>query len=324
MGGRGLLRIAALACLGTASALAQQAAFIPLGDLSGGRNWSRAAGVSVDGRVVVGVASSARADEEAFRWSAATGMVGLGVLPARPWSTASDASHDGSIVVGTSGNSPVEAFEWTELGGMVGLGFPNGDSSRAYAVSADGASVVGYVQSFAGNRAVRFGGPKGAVSLALGARGLGASADGSVIVGDIFGPNWRPIRWTSGTGITELLGGLPGWANGVSADGNVVVGDAHLQPTEAFVWTGRAGYRLLGMVGGAGASNALAASGDGSVVVGSSSEGTTDAAFIWDAEHEMRDLRAVLVNGFGLDLTGWELTPRSGFPAMERALLGSD
>ena len=60
---------------------AQTASFMPLGSLpSGGIFYSDAADVSADGSVVVGGSFSA-SGREAFRWTASTGMVGLGDLP---------------------------------------------------------------------------------------------------------------------------------------------------------------------------------------------------------------------------------------------------
>ena len=63
------------------------AAFIPLGDLPGGLSLSDARGVSADGSVVVGTSVSA-SGFEAFRWTQAGGMVGLGFLPGFPVSNA--------------------------------------------------------------------------------------------------------------------------------------------------------------------------------------------------------------------------------------------
>ena len=51
-----------------------------LGDLSGGNSYSYVSGVSADGSVVVGYSTSANG-REAFRWTEAEGMVGLGDLP---------------------------------------------------------------------------------------------------------------------------------------------------------------------------------------------------------------------------------------------------
>ena len=96
---------------------------VGLGDLPGGDFFSQANGVSADGSTVVGHSSSAadagNYDEEAFRWTAAAGMVGLGDLPGGDfYSDALDVSADGSTVVGVSistGDSftGLQAFRWT-------------------------------------------------------------------------------------------------------------------------------------------------------------------------------------------------------------------
>ncbi len=125
---------------------AQAASFQGLGGLPGSFS-SSATGVSADGSVVVG--SSTRTPmwtTEAFRWTQATGMVGLGDLPGGSfYSDANGVSADGSVVVGISniGNGS-EAFRWTQATGMVGLGNLSGwNSSSASGVSADGSVVVG-------------------------------------------------------------------------------------------------------------------------------------------------------------------------------------
>ena len=103
-----------------------------------------AVAVSADGSVVVGSASN-----EAFRWTAASGITGLGFLPggSSGFSIAEGISADGQVVVGSSTNAAAdtEAFRWTESEGMVGLGdLPGGDfNSFAWDVSADGRIVVG-------------------------------------------------------------------------------------------------------------------------------------------------------------------------------------
>lgn len=101
---------------------AQAASFQGLGFLPGGMfDGSTANGISADGSVVVG---RSRNDEEAFRWTQATGMVGLGTLPGGAFSSfALGVSADGSVVVGTtSGSNFGQAFRWTQATGMVGLG----------------------------------------------------------------------------------------------------------------------------------------------------------------------------------------------------------
>jgi probable HAF family extracellular repeat protein len=118
-----------------------------LGDLPGGDYWSQALGCSADGSVVVG-RSRIKNGARAFRWTAAKGIVNLGVVARRKFSAAWGCSADGNVVIGESfsvqGKDEV-AFRWTAASGMVGLGdLPGGISfSEADGVSADGSIVVG-------------------------------------------------------------------------------------------------------------------------------------------------------------------------------------
>lgn len=116
--------------------------------------YSVAAGVSADGRVVVGESSSGLTTE-AFRWAPETGLVGLGTLPGEnQFSRATDVSSDGLIVVGgsTSAKAPssLEAFRWTAEEGMVGLGMldVSDSSSTAEFTSSDGRLVFGVSRRF--------------------------------------------------------------------------------------------------------------------------------------------------------------------------------
>jgi probable HAF family extracellular repeat protein len=124
--------------------------------------------VSGDGTTVVGSSSSTSPQSglfgEAFRWTEAGGMKGLGHLPADSGfigSVAYDASESGDVIVGVSsilqmaGLERSEAFRWTEESGMVGLGDLAGDGvfSSAYGVSADGSIIIGSGRTAAGERA---------------------------------------------------------------------------------------------------------------------------------------------------------------------------
>jgi probable HAF family extracellular repeat protein len=85
---------------------------------------------------------------EAFRWTAADGMQGLGDLPGGAFNSwAHGVSADGAVIVGhgASDNGALEAFRWTAAGGMQPLGdFAGGGfDSRAFDVSDDGSVVVG-------------------------------------------------------------------------------------------------------------------------------------------------------------------------------------
>ena len=75
-------------------------------------------GISADGSTVVGLSNrTGDINDEAFRWTALTGMVGLGFLPGDDFSRANAVNADGSFVVGTSGYN-YKAFVWTQLTGM--------------------------------------------------------------------------------------------------------------------------------------------------------------------------------------------------------------
>jgi probable HAF family extracellular repeat protein len=242
----------------------------------GGLN-SSAQGISADGAVVVGFNNSA-AGREAFRWTQAGGMVGLGDLPGGGFaSLARAASADGAVIVG-EGTSAAgrEAFRWTQAGGIVGLGdLPGGSfSSVATAVSANGAVVIGYSNS-------------------------------------VNGP--EPFRWTQAGGMVGL-GDFPGgifqsYGNAVSADGSVVVGTGWPAGTDygrAFRWTQATGMVELGTLPNLIESGAHGVSADGSVIVGYYVR-PTHAAFIWTRDGGMRDLQDMLVNDYRYDLTGWTL-----------------
>ncbi len=117
---------------------------VDLGSLGG---TSVAYATNYDGSVVVGYSfrtlSNLSVRETAFRWTAATGMQGIGKLSGddSTRSIAKAVNDDGSVVVGTRGG---RAFRWTSRGGLVDLGVLPGDSySEATGVSADGNVVVG-------------------------------------------------------------------------------------------------------------------------------------------------------------------------------------
>ena len=188
--------------------------------------------LSANASVVVGWSGSNNGpdDYEAYRWTEASGTVGLGFLPGHYLSIAEDVSADGSVVVGRSeiaDGSSAQAFRWTDATGMVGLGhLPGYDTSQALAVSADGSVVVG-IGGFIWNapgEAFRWTEATGMVGLghlpgddASGA--LAVSADGSVVVGvsgSVEGGFEEVFRWTEATGMVGL-GFLPGHNSSESA-----------------------------------------------------------------------------------------------------------
>jgi len=130
---------------------------------------------------------------------------------------------------------------------MVDLGtLPNGPLSVAYAVSGDGAVVVG----------MSYAGPTSPV-------------------------DYRPFRWTAAGGMQNLgllPGGQYGWANAANSDGSVVVGQNWMGTDyAAFIWTPAQGMRELRTVlvaagvdlGSWTLQTATGVSADGATVVGS-------------------------------------------------------
>ena len=172
--------------------------------------WAK--GISGDGSVVVGSAA-----EEAFRWTSAGGLVGLGTLyEALPVSrsNAEAVSADGLVVVGDSigidgDTSYRDAFRWTEGDGMTGLG-----AFTAVAASTDGAVIAGTISP-------------------------GTACD------------WEAFRWTEAGGIVPLGTYAPdhdSYAQGASGDGSRVVGyieEAGDGPQRAFFWDAPHGIRLV-------------------------------------------------------------------------------
>ncbi len=326
--------------------------FMGLGDLPGGHYYSSAAAVSADGTTAVGTSASffgppfgvppftPSLGAHAFRWTLSTGMEPL--VGGAEQSFATGVSGDGSLVTGGLRDALY----------LLGAGFWNADGDytelgvdRVTDVSADGSTMVGSIDGF---EPFRWTEETGVVGLGAVGAANDVSADGSVVVGwrdlplvIILGAPPQPhgkeaTIWTAEgdvIGLGDLDGGLElsSGAGGVSGDGWVVVGGSG--PTcavgeedcthEAFRWDAEEGMVGLGdFEGGEFRSTASAASGDGSVIVGSGADENGRVAFIWDRDHGMRRVRDVLT-GLGLDLTGWELTGAADISADGRTLVGS-
>jgi len=122
-----------------------------LGTLPDRTGSGQALGISSDGDVIVG-----QFDFEAFRWTAADGMVGLGFLPGGPpYSEAHDVSSDGNRIVGSTASADRNqvAFLWTPDGGMrslelilgvdEGLDLAGVELLNATSISDDGRVIAG-------------------------------------------------------------------------------------------------------------------------------------------------------------------------------------
>lgn len=188
-----------------------------------GMHYSDGLGVSYDGTVALGYASSSSGSSRtAYRWSETTGAVALDSLPGGTSSREARAmSNDGAAVVGASfSSSGFQASFWRQGSPAEGLGdLPGGEFySFASDISGDGLVVVGSSKS-------RFA--------------------------DRTSQELEAFRWTRDDGLVNLSGLPDGLrysrAQGVSADGSIVVGLMSSSETsqDAFIWDDLHGMRVL-------------------------------------------------------------------------------
>lgn len=137
---------------GTAYRWSEDKGTIPLADLPGGPDCSRANDVSANGRVVVGTGdcdASFQVEDlgTAVRWVDGGEPESLGTLTGGFFdaSHANAVSPEGNAIVGDSrSENGVEPFIWTEAKRMVGLGnLPGENYGFAEAASSNGRFVVG-------------------------------------------------------------------------------------------------------------------------------------------------------------------------------------
>jgi len=138
----------------------QKSGLQDLGFLPGG-NYSNASGASTNGNVVVGYAVTTvncpvglSSCNVPFRWTKATGMVPLGLLPGDWWTVTTGVSADGKTVVGYDSQNCCNwvPWHWTQTTGKqsisdwlaaVGVDATAFTFYSAYAVNANGYGVVG-------------------------------------------------------------------------------------------------------------------------------------------------------------------------------------
>jgi len=265
-----------------------------------------------------------------FRWTEEGGIVLLPRTPGSNYSTAFALTADGATVVGYEGSL---ACRWVgaALPVAISTAAESGTGASAYGVSADGTWVVGMANDlvFRWSEATGlqgFGDVRGPSFSNL-ARGV--SDDGSVVVGRAYlNGTHNAFRWTQSGGFESIVVGGSGStteAAEVSADGTIVCGGATTPAgREAFRWTAAGGVEFLGdLPGGAVWSSAGAMSADGETIVGGGTSAEGSRPFIWTRAHGMRDLRQVLTDDFGVDLTGWVLSYVNGISGDGKVLCGN-
>ena len=313
-----------LAMSGVVAPAAAAPSFTPL-------NFSPTA-TSADGRVVVGTENLQGL--RAVRWTADGGAVTIG-----NGAEASDVSADGAVVVGSVWRLGAQrAFRWNAADGLVEIPHqPRMEGlSKASAVSADGSVIVGTwgdywydMYSEPGYEAFRWTSGDGmwlihefGLTLGFASQAVDVSADGTVVVGDVYqwsgdghGPTYPFAYHALGGMVTLPMEGYS--AAAVSADGSVVVGNFGRLSSDD-------GLLALGALPGQDGSWASDVSADGSVVVGTSFAGdlAQSRAFIWDEANGMRSLADVL-GDLGIDLGGWRLEQATGISADGRTIVGT-
>ena len=269
--------VTAMAISLPAKAQSTGASFQGLGDLPGEVFGSQARGVSDDGNVVVGIGTLE--GSRPFRWTSSGGMVelpdggtnesafaievsGNGVitlgntLAGDPpfdgvyWINTSfvdfidgrpvAASRDGTVMTGTS---PAGAFRW-ENGVTTLLGA--GPLASPANITPDGLTIVGGIAT---SPATGFSWTQAQGAIPLPLRAYDVSADGLVVVGDVFsGGVYQAARWTQAGGLEVLAppGAFGSRADGVSFTGNLI--GISGSPLAARIWDPVNGLRDLKQV----------------------------------------------------------------------------
>jgi probable HAF family extracellular repeat protein len=315
------------ACLGGSDSVpaVRHAIFLNLGLLPGYTS-SQASAVSSDGSVVVGTASTAAGNRQAFRWNGQQGIVGIRFMPNGTYSVATAVSANGTVIAGTGdatdSDPPTSSvgFRWTAGAGVQRVdALPGSNLCYAAGVSGDGAVIVGTCLQV-NNTAFRWTASSGSVPLDRFGTGssqqstaTAISSDGSVIAGAGHPVLTGAVIWAANASPT-VIGKLPGDATAVamavSTGGSVVVGSSmdNAGTSRAFRWTQQTGMVALGDgMNGLLGSFATSVSSSGSIIVGYGPTATGDIALIWDADHGLRSLEAALTADYQTQIAGWKL-----------------
>jgi probable HAF family extracellular repeat protein len=239
-------------------------------------------------------------------------MIGLGDLPGGDHESTGMAVNNLSHVAGYSrGADGWEAFFWTPETGMIGLGtLPGGsDTSEAWGIN-DLDQVVGYSWSAAGQQAFLWDGEHGMIGLGdLPGGQFGSAAydiNNSMQVVGAGSPEdhlWEAFIWDPGNGMRPLddSGGpiYPAVGQAINEVGQVT---GSTNTAEVFLWDAQEGLINLGRPDPGDLGAYGLAINDVPQVVGYTIRPDWPPpprwhAFIWDAEHGMRELAELLAAG---------------------------
>jgi uncharacterized membrane protein len=345
---RGHAALLAGSALLTTAALADDPFFVPV-DITpeACTHAGELTGATADGSMLVGFRRTPDFCNRriAVRWTAAGGVADLTATGGKDdeW-VPYGVSADGAVTVGLTrlGGTDEHATIWYGDGTFTHLDFGPGIEAEANAVSDDGSTVVGYTYDTATfeQRGFAWSADDGEMVLPRPATFTGstsaqaASADGLRVAGGAapeVGVFNVPVLWerTGDEWSVEVLDIAPGqtlgWVRGMSDDGTVVVGSGHdhiAQDSRALAWFDGA-MVILSPLPGDTDSWGFVVSGDGLVVGGSSQHDTTGItrAFLWDVEHGMRTVDAVLAEA-GLAAAGWQLRYVTAISSDARTIAG--
>jgi probable HAF family extracellular repeat protein len=233
-------------------------------DLGPGDPFSSSIGISRDGSAIISGYIGSDGYSRPAIWRS-TGLTDLGHpsngSPAvgNSWGSGYSLNANGTVAVGIAWtHQDAEGFAWTESTGNVSLGHPAGaHSSRATAISANSATIVGFWEDVTGpRRPVRW--VDGKHDLFLGSKTLGeataVTSNGKKIVGQYYDPqnNGVAFLYSDSRGLTSLGTLRQGRyeqssANAISDNGTVVgwSGDPFGHGIDAFVWTPAGGMVSL-------------------------------------------------------------------------------
>jgi uncharacterized membrane protein len=212
-----------------------------------------------------------------------------------PYAYAQDVTADGNTIVGVSRNANGfnRAFKWNAVDGMMPVGdLPGSLNSEATTISADGQVI-------------------------------GGGGDGGT-------PGWY---WTAGEGF-RFVGALrPAGltlTKALSGDGTLIVGygaTSYAPMHIGVMWNGPGTITDIGHLPATTAySRAFGVSDNGRLIVGESlSDASGSVAAIWTVQNgtaQIRDLKSLLQNEHGVDVTGWLLESATGVSADGRVIVG--
>ena len=256
-----------------------------------------------DAGQIAGTAVNQDGVENAFFWSAGSGMVDIRAAPGRGRSYGWAINNYG-VVTGSFGTAG-HPFRWSMAGGLEDLGVTPGIPAPAGGRVLNDAGLIAGVTTiddevtrvFAWTRS---GGvvdidTLGSVESSPVAVGAGGEVAGNRLASEDDGGD-RPFLWTRSTGMVDLgIGpGTSAWVNAMTPGLHIAGAIGHADGRQrAMSWTRQGGMHELGTLGGR-TSVARHVNAKGQIVGFAEDGAGTMRAFVWRADSGMLDLNRSL------------------------------